>query len=398
MEIEEKQEKRTNVLLFWGMFFLIISTQGILNYFLMQKFGLGLQKKAILPLGIFLVFSSILFIRNMRFSKIEILFLIYMAGIIIANITKFTSFDNFYISFREVWLFYIFIVIFSKSVLSDENKDFLLKLLLGLGVLNIIAVIGNYVFGMKQYMMFFTGRFYYPWDTELGFKMSNFSYLIRSPGLVGESAQLGYFGLCAYVILKNSKYSKWAFVGTILVFMSTTRSVILGFLIYFIFEKIINLSRRTVTLMSTLIIAGSVAVLVYLEKMQFLFSVKSVGERMDYWKNINLDINLVNILSGGYFGDIGRGAQLDFESFLKVFDNYWLFSFFNYGVIGIILTLLLMYQNIKKKELRIVIVSLICSGVFVNLFQAIPNVAILPMIILLCKGDKIENIDCKQSL
>jgi hypothetical protein len=268
-------------------------------------------------------------------------------------------------------------VAYKMFALTRTHFEWVVKLVLVLVILNIVFVLINLCIGGENYMRLVTGRYYWPIDPLLRFKISTFMGLTyRSPGLIGESASVGFFALFSFFFVINSTVKKYFWIPLILLFLSFTRSAYLAFFV-FSFLWILSIKKNQKYLKYVLPIMIVVfGVLNYLG----LLSISSLAERVDNWVNkVNLDSN---ILFGGNLHMIGNAAP-DGSGFASTMDSYWLFLFHGTGIVGIGLVFYFLYKKVAYTQLnKFFFIGLIFAGFFVTFSQSIPFLVFFPLLVI----------------
>lgn len=369
-----------SIIAFIGLIIQIFSTQGILTYNFFKLLGLWQLKMFLHPIGVMLVLGSFLIkvIKNEQKSvKTETFLLFYylfFQYIFIITLGKF-SLSSFYYSFREVVLILLLIAIYPFFNFNLKQFELITKILFCLVVLNILFIFLNFYLGVEKYMLLMTGRFYWTTDPLLNFKISTFlGILPRSPGLIGESAAVGFFGVFSFFFIRNSKLKKYIWLPLLLVFLSLTRSaylVIFLFFIFKIFSKRKNFKK---------FIYFSPTILVFfffLEKLNLL-SAKSLWMRVDNWLNkVKLESNL---FLGGNLNNIGTAAPIG-SGFAATMDSYWLLVFHGIGILGICLVIYFLVKKVGyKKNKLFFLIAISTAGIFVTLTQSIPFLVFFPLL------------------
>ena len=224
-------------------------------------------------------------------------------------------------------------------------------------------------------MMLMTGRFYWPKDPLLNFKISTFMGLTwRSPGLVGESAAVGVFGVFSFFFILHSKYKKYFWLPIILVFLSFTRSVYLIIITYYLLKVFTNKKYLKYVLIGLPTIVGSIVAISY----SGLLSLASFWMRIDNWINkVDLDSN---ILYGGNLANIGTAAP-EGIGFAATMDSYWLFVFHGLGIVGVVVIMLFLFKKIAyTKDNLFFLIGIFVAGLFITYTQSIPFLVFLPLL------------------
>ncbi len=370
---------KLSTIAFTGILLQIISTQGILTYNIFNFFKIWELKKILHPIGVLLVFIPF-FIkisreRNLKISIISTILFSYLLiqyAIIIHNHIPITS---LFYSFREIVLLFLMIVAYSRLRISKKYFDTISKLLIILVILNLFFVILNIYIGGETYMTFMTGRYYFPIDPLLKFKISTFMGLTwRSPGLIGESASVGIFGVFSFFFILHSNYKKYYWIPILLVFFSFTRSIYLIIATYYLLYILTNKKYVKYFIIGFPLIISGIGIIAY----SGLLSLASFWMRIDNWINkVDLDSN---ILFGGNLANIGTAAP-EGIGFAATMDSYWLFIYHGLGIVGItiIVTFLLKKLAYTKDNLYF-LMGIFVAGLFITYTQSIPFLVFFPLL------------------
>lgn len=363
-----------------GIIVQIFSTQGILMYNLFEFLGNWELKKYLHPIGVIIVLIpsvySFLLKKRIVFSVETILLFAYLAvHYIILIFFKNISADSFLYSVREVVLIFALIASYRLFYFPLKYLNIISKTLIILSGLNIVFVLLTMYIGPEAYMQLLTDRYFWPTDPVLKFKISTFvGGFYRSPGLIGESASVGFFGVFSFFLILHSQYKRYFWVPLILVLLSFTRSAYLVLIVYGLLLILKKKKYLKIALKISPLIIGALIYAVYID----LFDVRSLWIRFDNWINrINLNSN---ILFGGNLDRIGATAP-EGSGFTSVFDNYWLFLYHGIGLIGIFLILIfLAKKKFFTKSTFYITVSILISGLFITYTQSIPFLVFFPLL------------------
>lgn len=367
-------------IVFAGILIQILSTQGILTYNIFKFLGNWEIKKYIHPLGIFIVSSCVLislFSKGKNKSSIEFILLFSYFFLQYLFLFFFQKIDlpSMYYSLRELVLIFFLISSYQLFSFPHKYKETISKILLFLTVLNIFFVFLTFYLGPEKYMLLLTGRYFWPVDPELKFKISNFlGSIYRSPGLVGESASLGFFGLFSFFFIFHSKYKKYYWLPVLLVILSFTRSAYLSLFLYSMFlvlskKKYFDIALKSFPVLVFLIIS------ILTTK---ILDLTSLWMRIENWNNkIKIDNN---ILFGTSLNKIGAGTYKN-AGFLAVLDSYWLYIYYGIGLLGVLIIIYFFYKKFNyNKNIYIFVSSLMVSGFFISFNQSIPFLVFFPLL------------------
>ena len=399
--------KTSDKIFLLGVFVCILSTQGMLLNFIFAKVGIGFIKSFLFEIGVFILVISVIYKQvleenSIRFTIVEWLILSYVVLEILILLIKSRSLFEIIYAIRETWLVILLIIVykkFSKTLVLKSN--FIIKLLLILNILNLIAAIVSFIVGPEKYMLALTGRFVYGIDPILKFKISHIKGLIRTPALIGESASFSYFGALSYIIFNLNKNRLGKIVSLVNVIISFTRSGYVLLIVYTLLMFIKNLRLRkptTVRKMTFAVIFSLVMILCIIlfisnskDFISKILSYSSIIERFEVWNQISdtkINESIIDYLIGGGLGETGNAGG---SGMLKVFDNTWMFLYYNIGLIGLFLFLSFWFMTIYKDYYKAaIIIGISISMCFVNMFQSKGVIALLPIAIILCDYIKLN--------
>ena len=375
--------KLSNIL-FFGILLQLISTQGILTFNFFKLFGYWELKSLIHPIAVVIIliyFSlKIFYKQKIKVSSIDVMLFLYLGLSTIMLILNAQGIKPAYLAFREVFLLFILIFIYSQESIDLVKWRKLLKIIYYLTLLNILFVGLTYVMGPKNYMLFVTGNFYWPIDPEYLFKISNFNIFWRSPALIGSAGAVAFFGLISFFLFTQDEiYNKKKWLPLILVFLSFIRSAYLVLGIYlllkFFYKKKnwLKLKNRFVYILALMLL------LIYPLFKYNIFSATSIYMRIDNWIN-NIDTDF-NLFFGGSLGKVGAAARG--EGFIATLDSYWLLLLMSIGIIGIFLSLLFVYEKAKHKmQILFFTIAFFMAGFFITLTQSIPFLVLFPLLFI----------------
>jgi hypothetical protein len=272
------------------------------------------------------------------------------------------------------------IMIYSNAKIKPKVWMGFLKFSLAFVLLNICAVLVNFIIGYEDYMELVTGRFVWGNDPEYNFKISFFYNFIRSPGLIGESANLGYFGLFSFwFFLKSKTFNKYAIFPFILALLSFTRSVYLSlFLVLLI--RVLNTKQVLKFLLKYMWVIFSLIFFFVLVLYNYnIFESESLFIRIEDWgENAKFSSSY---LFGGELGKIGTSVIEGGGP--NVLDSYWITTLLSFGILGVILIVSFINNKQSKDiELSVFLIAIALSGLFVTLTQSMTFLVMFPLIFL----------------
>lgn len=368
-------------LIFFGIFIQILATQGILMFNIFKLVGAWEIKKALYPIGLVIVLIPFMLksfsLKKITLNKESVLLFSYLTIQYLILIFNKIPLLSFLYSFREVVVLFLVISVYQGFSFKKQYFEIISKCLLYLVIANIVFVLINLSIGPELYMKFMTGRYFWPIDPLLKFKISTFySGFYRSPGLIGESASVGFFGVFSFFIISHSKLRRFFWIPLVLVFLSFTRSAYLVVIIYFLLQILSNNKYLKFTIVFIPLIIVFVIYLFYSR----LLSLESLWIRIDNWVNV-VDLNS-NIFFGGNLANIGAAAP-EGVGFAAIMDSYWLFIYHGLGLLGVILVIYFFFKKIAyTKNNLFLLIGLVISGLFVTYSQSIPFLVFFPLLVI----------------
>ncbi len=367
--------------LYAGILIQLLSVQSILMFNLFNSLGYWEAKTFLHPIGFALVI--IYFLMNKGASKtlpaVDVLLLAYFIIFIILTLNINQGIESIYLTFREnIWAI-VLISVYNKLTVGKIFWNGFLYSSLILVIANISAVLVNFYIGYEEYMELVTGRFVWGNDEEYKFKISFFYNLIRSPGLIGESASLGFFGLFTYFLFTQSKdFKKYKYFPILLTALSFTRSVYLSLLLLITYRTLSNYKVLRFIIKYVWALAFlSILLIIFLINENF-FSFESLLIRIKEWGE-KTKFNY-NYIFGGKLGMTGSSVR---GSGLAVLDSFWITKLLNFGLLGVILIVFFIKSKIVgNKSLKVFVIALAISGFFVTLTQSIAFLVFFPLLFL----------------
>lgn len=384
---------KTPKLYYYSILFQVLSTHGILWFFVFNFIGFWELKSLVHPISLMFLFTTFLFqaVRKIKISVFDILLFGYFLLSFIILLFNAPEISKIYLSSREVFLIYILIFIYSQIHISKGLMNKILNLVKILVFVNIIFIILTFYLGPEEYMKMLTGRYFWGIDPDYKFKISNFYKFWRSPGLIGDAASIGYFGLISYLLFDRfspkKKVTKFFSFG--LVLFSFVRSV---YLVLFIYEflKFFTKKKNLKNLMLVLKFGAPIILGfgLYLSKYN-IFSLTSFFIRIKHWFN-DIDVNF-NLIIGGAIGKIG--AAVRGNGFAATVDNYWLYLIMSLGLVGFVLIILFIRDKMKiDNKFVFILIAFLAAGVFITLTQSIVFLAMFPLFFInIYEDDDLRN-------
>lgn len=388
-------------LLFLGILLQIISTQGIMTFNFFKLFGHWELKSVLHPFAVLIILGyfilKVFHRRKIKISIIDVLLFLYLGLSVIMLIINANGLKSAYIAFREVFLLFIMVFIYSQECIDIVKWRNLLKIIFYLTLINLFFIGLTYLLGAKEYMLLVTGNFHWPLDPEYLFKISTFSVFWRSPALMGSAGAAGYFGLISYFLFQQDEvYKKKRWFPLLLVILSFIRSAYLALVIYLLLD-FFSKNKNWVKLKNMLPYILPVSALIIFPLFKYnILSMASIGFRINHWIN-DIDTNF-NFLFGGALGKIGGAARG--EGFVETLDSYWLLLLMSVGFIGVLLSLLFIYEKaIKNRQILFFTIAFFIAGFFITLTQSIPFLVLFPLLFLEISHDEkkiLESSNLKQ--
>ena len=191
--------------------------------------------------------------------------------------------------------------------------------------------------------------------------------------------------MLSYLLMDQySKFKKKKYIALFPLIFSFVRSAYLILIVYEFF-KFFTKKKNLRKLILILKVAVPIVIFmtVYLANYD-VFSTASLFERLYLWKN-QISVNY-NIFYGGEMGNVGGGARG--SGFVETLDSYWLLMIISSGLIGVIISILYIYEKSKKNNrFLFILTAFFLSGFLVNLTQSIVFLVLFPMLFIKIKED-----------
>ena len=360
----------------------------MLNFYVLNWLGNGSLKSAVPPISIFLLFAFVLLYKNKNFilKGFDVLLIAYLlALLLVAAIAGIEASSVFY-AFRELVLLFVLILLAENTRISKSEIKAINRVLFVLVVLNLAAVFYTYMVGPEVYMKTLTGRYFWPKDPKYFFTISTFYDFWRSPGLVGQFADLGLFAVLTFFVFIRHQASK-LFIGAafLLTIVALSRTAYVPLVIYGLYyiltgQKVLKFLIKYYYVLFLLLIP---AVWILFQKK--VFSPESLLMRFEFWNDIIHQYDF-SWLYGGRIGTIGQASELGW--FSQVLDSYWIYVFLSSGIIGVILTFNFFFERVMAyRLLSVVAVGFFVSGLFTTLTQSYSFLLLFPFLFLKLKPD-----------
>ncbi len=366
----------------------ILSTQGMLNFYVFNWLGDGGLKSAVPPFSIFMLFTFVLLYKNKNFilKGFDVLLIAYLLALLVMAAIAGIEASSIFYAFRELALLFVLILLAENTHISKSEINAINRVLFVLVMLNLAAVFYTYMVGPEVYMKTLTGRYFWPKDPKYFFTISTFYDFWRSPGLVGQFADLGLFAVLTFFIFIRHQASK-LFIGAafLLTLAALSRTAYVPLVIYGLYyiltgQKVLKFLIKYYYVLFLLLIP---AVWILFQKK--VFSPESLLMRFEFWYDI-IHQSDFSWLFGGRIGTIGQASELGW--FSQVLDSYWIYVFLSSGLIGVILTFNFFFERVMAyRLLSVVAVGFFISGLFTTLTQSYSFLLLFPFLFLKLKPD-----------
>ncbi len=366
----------------------ILSTQGMLNFYVFNWLGDGGLKSAVPPFSIFMLFTFVLLYKNKNFilKGFDVLLIAYLLALLVMAAIAGIEASSVFYAFRELVLLFVLILLAENTHISKSEIKAINRVLFVLVMLNLAAVFYTYMVGPEVFMKTLTGRYFWPKDPKYFFTISTFYDFWRSPGLVGQFADLGLFAVITFFIFIRHQASK-LFVGAafILTLVALSRTAYVPLVIYGLYyiltvQKVLKFLIKYYYVLFLLLIP---AFWILFQKK--VFSPESLLMRFEFWNDI-IHQSDFSWLYGGRIGTIGQASELGW--FSQVLDSYWIYVFLSSGIIGVILTFNFFFERVMAyRLLSVVAVGFFVSGLFTTLTQSYSFLLLFPFLFLKLKPE-----------
>ena len=370
----------------------ILSTQGMLNFYLLSWLGNGGLKSAVPPSAILMLFTFVLLYKNKNFvlKGFDVVLIAYLLALLVTAAISGIEASSVFYAFRELVLLFALVLLAENTQISESDIKAINRLLFVLVVLNLAAVFYTYLVGPEVYMKTLTGRYFWPKDPKYFFTISTFYDFWRSPGLVGQFADLGLFAVLSFFIFIRHKASK-LFIGAalLLTLVALSRTAYVPLVIYVLYylltgQKVLKFLIKYYYVLFLLLVP---AFWILFQKK--VFSPESLLMRFEFWNDIIHQSDL-SWFFGGRIGTVGQASELGW--FSQVLDSYWIYLFLSSGIIGIILAFNFFFERVMAyRLLSVVAVGFFVSGLFTTLTQSYSFLLLFPFLFLKLKP---ETDDC----
>lgn len=361
----------------------ILSTQGMLNFFVLNLAGNGGLKSLLPPISIALLFCFVLLFKNksFRLKVFDIILIAYIVILLLIGVFSGLQISTIFYTFRELLLLFILILLAENTAISQSQAQSINRLLFVLILLNLAAVFYTYIVGSEVYMKTLTGRFFWPKDPKYFFTISTFYDFIRSPGLVGQFADLGLFAVLSFFIFLRQKASKiYKGAALLLVILALSRTAYVPLLIYLLYyfftsQRVIKFLIKYYAILFVISIP-----IIWVLFQKRVFSTESLLMRFDFWNDI-IQQKKFNWMFGGRIGTVGQGSELGW--FAQVLDSYWIYLFLTSGLVGLILVFNFFFERVMSyRLLSVVAVGFLLSGLFTTVTQSYSFLLLFPFLFL----------------
>ena len=369
----------------------IISTQGMLNFFVLNWLGDGGLKSLVPPISMALLFTFVILNKNRSFvlKGFDLFLILYILILLVVAAFSGLQASSVFYAFRELLLLFVLILLAENIEISKADASAINRLLFILVVLNLAAVCYTYFVGPEVYMKTLTGRYFWPKDPKYFFTISTFYDFWRSPGLVGQFADLGLFAvLSCFIFLRHQASKLYIGAALVLVLLALSRTAYVPLLIYLLYyfltgQKILKLLIKYYYVLFILMIP-----IVWMLFRKQVFSTESLMMRFEFWDNI-ISASDYSWFYGGRIGTIGQASELGW--FAQVLDSYWIYLFLSTGLIGIVLVLNFFFERVLSyRLLSVIALGFLVSGLFTTLTQSYSFLLLFPFLFLKIKPESNE--------
>lgn len=288
---------------------------------------------------IFIIFSMLFFYKNLTIyiENIEKIIMLFVMYVICVNFIWYLIVLDFsYISATGYWVFNLLFFILMTNLNQSQIDYFYEKLLFVIPLSYIVEII--------------------IWVTGLG----RYYFEPRYNGLFNDPNQMAFWVLssCAiylYISKSNFKKSIVYFLALFLILLTMSRSASIGFLmltIGFLFSQKGDLNRRIFLFFGTLVFFGALSYFLYTQGVfdevisRFLLGAQQKDDQIE-GRGLFHFIEYPQYLIFG----AGQGGYWQYSVTNEEIHSTWLGVLFYYGVIGLSLFLLFLYQIFIKLSL-----------------------------------------------
>ena len=335
-----------------------------------------------------MLFTFVLLYKNKNFvlKVFDVVLIAYLLALLVAAAISGIEASSVFYAFRELVLLFALVLLAENTHISKSDIKAINRLLFVLVILNLAAVFYTYMVGPEVYMKTLTGRYFWPKDPKYFFTISTFYDFWRSPGLVGQFADLGLFAVLSFFIFIRHKASK-LFIGAalLLTLVALSRTAYVPLVIYVLYylltaQKVLKFLIKYYYVLFLLLVP---AFWILFQKK--VFSPESLLMRFEFWNDI-IHQSDFSWFFGGRIGTVGQASELGW--FSKVLDSYWIYLFLSSGIIGIILAFNFFFERVMAyRLLSVVAVGFFVSGLFTTLTQSYSFLLLFPFLFLKLKPE-----------
>ena len=333
-----------------------------------------------------MLFTFVLLYKNKNFvlKVFDVVLIAYLLALLVTAAISGIEASSVFYAFRELVLLFALVLLAENTHISKSDIKAINRLLFVLVVLDLAAVFYTYMVGTEVYMKTLTGRYFWPKDPKYFFTISTFYDFWRSPGLVGQFADLGLFAVLSFFIFIRHKASK-LFIGAalLLTLVALSRTAYVPLVIYVLYylltgQKVLKFLIKYYYIFFLLLVP---AFWILFQKK--VFSPESLLMRFEFWNDI-IHQSDFSWFFGGRIGTVGQASELGW--FSKVLDSYWIYLFLSSGIIGIILAFNFFFERVMAyRLLSVVAVGFFVSGLFTTLTQSYSFLLLFPFLFLKLK-------------
>lgn len=366
--------------------------------------GLIFQIKTYIP-EVALVLITILSIIKNKF-KIKwymLALLIYSLIVLIFNTFLYGFNQQGLYSMRDVYIPLVAFCFMGTKVSDKAAQDFSNKLIIFFKcylMLGLFLAIIQQIKGWEWTSIFYTGYSFYEQDPVSKIKIAHNLGLLRSPSLSGNFATFGSYCLIAVIYIAAYTEKKivrifWDIIAIACMVLATNKSAVVSFGVVLLLRQTVEVRKKSTKVNNLIIILligllGVSTLLLRGDNTNTNNVFISFFERIKVWKGILVGTSFGEILFPYKQFTYGSGAEGGFG----FWDNTYLYSLFNQGIVGTILWIQAIKRtyNLRLKEKNISVhhyvyeltIALLVLGLTVNITQGRGFLA--PYIILISAG------------
>lgn len=313
-----------------------------------------LLPELLLTLIIILSLIDICIVKRKLINKMLFIFILYIIGIIIMNLSTNPTISEVVYIFRDVMipilaLYMLYNVNFSKNDI-DFILDKILIIMIIFTILGFILMILQHTLGWEWTSKFYTGYTFYGLDeisrVKVWFAKGG---ILRPPSLTGNSGANGIYNVVAFIIISNRMRNKLykypiLLISFICTIMSTNKTAIISLIAIIFLSILLKLNYKLKTSIGVFLITiTSIISIPFLSNENIIYS---TFDRIKLWIENIKDIRLIEFFIPV---NLFKTTAASDTGFLSILDSTYLYFLISFGFVGLVLLILNLIQLYKSK-------------------------------------------------